>query len=205
MRPAPKLTPEQLFALLTFLFTRFKVLVREKGDAVEMQAIAKVFGLANFLGLNLPTEGEFLTRFWTTLGPIIYAPQGHQDLAVHWRVLFHELMHAVQFWADPVSYVLHYATDAGRAEIEARSERAAIEGEWVLCGTLPPTLDALRVTRHGYGFGDGHVDLTQDLLETAATSVHVGILSTDVGIEVYQWVQKNYPDALIGTVLATQP
>lgn len=205
MRPSPLLSPEQIYALLTFLFARYKAVVREKGEAVEMQVVAHVFGVARLFGANLPTEAEFMTRFWTTLGPVIYAPQGHQDLAVHWRVLAHELMHVVQFWADPLSYLSRYLTERGRAEIEARSERAAIELEWIFCGTLPADLDALRVTRHGYGVSDGHVDLTQDLLETSCTSVATGVLSTDIGIAAYEWMMKHYPDKRVGMVLTVQP
>lgn len=204
MRPNPRLTPEQMYALLTHLFGRYKAFLREKGNAVEMQVVATVFGVAHLLGVNLPTEEEFLTRFWTTLGPVVYAPKGYGDLPAHWRVLMHELMHVIQFWADPLGYLRRYLTAQGRAEIEARSERSALEVEWILCGTLPPSLDALRITRHGYAVSDEHVDLTQDLLETSATSVQTGILSTDIGIAVYEWIQKHNPDALVGTVLAVQ-
>jgi hypothetical protein len=57
------------------------------------------------------------------------------------------------------------------------------------------------ITRHGYALDDSHADLTRDLLEQAVTSVRAGVLSTDVGIEVAQWVRANAPEAQAGTVI----
>lgn len=195
-----KLTTVQLTTLVVELLARYRALVRNKGDAIEMRVIAAVFGVASLLGVDVPTSGEFVTRYWTTLGPVIYAPRGAGATSTHARVVFHELTHVVQFWRDPVAFVAKYLTPKGRAELEAEAERGAIEVWWLLTGTLPESIDALAVTRHGYALDESHARLTQDLLETACTSVARGVISTDVGIEVLTWLKQHAPDAIVGHV-----
>jgi hypothetical protein len=116
-------------------------------------------------------------------------------------VLCHELTHVVQFWRDPVDFVGRYLTSKGRAELEAEAERGACEAWWILTGGAPADLGAVDITRHGYALDDSHADLTRDLLEQAVTSVRAGVLSTDVGIEVAQWVRANAPESQAGTVI----
>lgn len=197
-----KLTPGLCIALADHLCQRFRAWTRSKGDAAEMLAIAAVFGVAALLGANVPTAGAFVDRFWTTLGPVIYAP-GASLAAIErcLRVLFHELTHVVQFWRDPLGFVAAYCTKKGRAELEAEAERGACEGWWILTGTIPADLGSVDVTRHGYALDDGHADLTRDLLEQAVTSVRAGVVSTDVGLAVLAWMRANAPDAIVGTVL----
>lgn len=195
-----KLSTTQLTTLVVELLGRYRAVVRDKEAAFEMKVIAAVFGVAALLGADVPTSEAFITRFWTTLGPVIYAPRGTGPLAPHARVVFHELTHVVQFWRDPVGFVAKYLTAKGRAELEAEAERGAIEVWWLLTGTLPSTLDDLDVTRHGYALDDGHATLTRDLLETACTAVSRGILSTDVGLAALAWLRANAPDAVVGAV-----
>jgi len=198
-----RLPADKLFALVVALLARFNAVVREKQDAIEMRAIGTVFGVMALLGVNVPSDETFLRRFWTTLGPVVYAPIGHSQLDLNWRVIFHEVGHVVQFWRDPVSFVVRYCTSRGRAELEAEAERGAIEGEWLLLGTLPPSLDALAITRHGYAQDTSHVALTQDLLETAVVSVSHGVISTDVGLAVLAWMKAQAPDCIVGKVVST--
>jgi hypothetical protein len=116
------------------------------------------------------------------------------------RVLAHEVTHVVQFWRDGVSFLVRYCTSRGRAELEAEAERAAIEVWWLLTGTLPESLDALAITRHGYALDESHAQLTTDLLETAVVSVSKGVISTDVGLEVLAWLKQFAPAAIVGKV-----
>lgn len=203
-----KLSSDLRRALAAFLLSRFCAVMRSKGDAIEMQVIAGVFGVVKLFGAGVPSTEEFQTRYWTTLGPVVYAPAGRAEaLGEHLRVLCHELTHVVQFWRDPVSFVVRYLTSKGRAELEAEAERGACEAWWVLTGTIPADLGAVDITRHGYalssqpGEHDDHADLTRDLLEQAVTSVRAGVLSTDVGIEVAKWVRATSPDDQVGTVI----
>lgn len=195
-----KLTIAQLTVLVVYLLGRYRAVVRDKGDAFEMKVIAAVFGVAAFFGADVPTSDDFFTRYWTTLGPVIYAPRGVDSLSLHARVIFHELTHVVQFWRDPVSFVSKYLTAKGRAELEAEAERGAIEVWWLLTGTLPARLDDLDITRHGYNLDEGHATLTRDLLELSCTAVSRGILSTDVGLSALAWLRAHAPDAVVGAV-----
>lgn len=195
-----KLTSSQRESLAAHLLGRFYAITRSKGDAVEMFAVAVVFGVAVLFGASVPTTEAFLQRFWTTLGPVIYHPAG-SVLGECLRVLLHELQHVVQFWRNPFSYVSRYLTSRGRAELEAEAERAACEGWWILTGELPADLGDVDITRHGYALDEGHADLTRDLLEQAATSVRAGVISTDVGLAVLSWVRAQVPDAQVGAVL----
>jgi hypothetical protein len=198
-----KLTTSQSNALAVYLLSRFRAVVRGKGDAVEMQVIAAVFGVVQLFGAGIPSSEEFLTRYWTTLGPVVYPAAGvdRSAMGAHLRVLCHELTHVVQFWRDPLDFVGRYLTSKGRAELEAEAERGACEAWWILTGEAPADLGAVDITRHGYALDDSHADLTRDLLEQAVTSVRAGVLSTDVGIEVALWVRANAPDAQAGTVI----
>lgn len=187
-------------ALARHLLSRFRAITREKSDAVEMEATAKVFDVARLLGAGVPTSDDFMSRYWTTLGPVIYAPQGRLPrLGQHLRVLAHEVGHVVDFWVDPVGFVARYCTDKGRAELEAHAERGAMEVIWLLDGRLP-TYAGVDVTRHGYALGAGHADLTQGLLEQAATAVSAGLVSTDVGLEALAWLRARHPQAIKGLV-----
>lgn len=200
-----KLSPDKLFALVVFLVARFHAVVREKSDAIEMRAIATAFGVINLFGVNVPTDDVFMRRYWTTLGPLVYAPMGHGQLDTHARVIAHELGHVVQFWRDGLSFVIRYCTSKGRAELEAEAERGAIEVWWLLTGEIPTSLDALAITRHGYALDDSHAQLTADLLETAVTSVACGVISTDVGIAALEWLKRYAPDAIVGDVNEVKP
>lgn len=200
MNSQPKLSPDKLFMLVVFLLARYCAVVREKSDAIEMRAVATVFNVMQLFGVNVPTDDTFMHRYWTTLGPVIYAPVGRGQYDQHARVIAHEITHVVQFWRDGLGFIARYCTSKGRAELEAEAERAAIEAWWLLTGTLPEGIDALAITRHGYALDESHARLTADLLETACVSVSQGIISTDVGIEVLTWLKQHAPDAIVGHV-----
>lgn len=186
-----KLPPAQRAALAQYLLARFRAVVRTKGDLAEIATVAAVFDVARLFGVGVPSTADFLDRFWTTLGPVIFRPRGQaDDLGERLRVLSHELTHVVQFWRDPVDFLKRYATARGRAELEAEAERGALEVWWLLTGGAPEDLGAVDVTRHGYALDGAHADLTRDLLESAVTSVRAGVVSTDVGLEVSIWLAR---------------
>ena len=206
-----KLTPDQREALAAFLLDRFRLWAVEKTDFDAVLGVARVFGVLRVLGANVPSEGEFVGRFWTTLGPVIFMPRCAGLLGEHLRVLSHEVEHGVQFWRNPLGLVAKYLSKRGRAELEAEAERAAIEVWWLLTGEIPASRADLDVTRHGYalddapGEHDDHADLTRDLLETAVTSVRNGVLSTDVGLAVAGWLTQRAPEAMVGRFFGTVP
>lgn len=193
------LSTEQRDALVRHLLKRYAAFVRDKDDTEVIRAVAEVFDVAAFFGAGVPSGDEFLTRCWTTLGPVIFAPKGHGPLAEHLLVLCHELTHVVQFWRDGVGFVLRYCTRKGRAELEAEAERAAIEVAWLLTGTIPPQ-DALAIARHGYALDEAHAAHTVNLLHTAVVSISNGVISTDVGLEALAWLRAYASDAIVGKV-----
>lgn len=196
-----KLTPALREALASFLLERFRLWPIEKTDLDAVAVTARVFGVLALLGMNVPTEAEFMDRYWTTLGPVIFMPRGTGLLGEHLRVLSHEATHGVQFWRDPLGLVSKYLTSKGRAELEAEAERGAIEVWWLLTGELPASREELEVTRHGYALDDDHAALTRELLETALVSVKNGVLSTDVGLAVAGWLVQRAPEAMVGRVV----
>ncbi len=186
-----KLNPAERAALAQYLLTRFRAVVCTKGDLAEIAVVASVFDVARLFGANVPTTADFLDRFWTTLGPVIFRPRGQtDDLGERLRILAHELTHVVQFWRDSVAFLARYLTARGRAELEAEAERAALEVWWQLAGEAPGDLASVDITRHGYALDGDAADLTRDLLEVAVTSVRAGVLSTDVGIAVDAWLSR---------------
>lgn len=209
--PRVRLSHDQREALAAFLLDRFRGWVVEKTDVAVIVITARLFGVLRLLGMNVPGEGEFMTRYWTTLGPVVFMPRGAGLLGEHLRVLAHEVGHVVQFWRDPLGLVGRYFTKRGRAELEAEAERAAIEVWWLLTGELPASREALDVVRHGYALDDApgphddHADLTRDLLETAVTSVRNGVISTDVGLAVAGWLTQRAPEAMVGRFFGTVP
>ena len=201
-----KLSESQRAALAAHLLSRFQAFAVEK-VGVPFELVAKLFGVAALFGAGVPTGGDFITRWWTTIGPVITTPPGRTSaLGEFLRVLCHELMHVVQFWRAPLGFVKRYLTSRGRAELEAEAERAACEVWWMLTGTTPLDLGAVDITRHGYalktepGEHDDDADLTRDLLESAVTSVRAGVVSTDVGIAVREWLIANASDCIVGEV-----
>ena len=193
-----KLTRDQQDALLRYLLQRFSVWVRDKEDTEVLRAVSEVFDVAAFFGAGVPSGEEFMTRYWTTVGTVVFAPRGHGPLVDHLRVLCHGIEHVVQFWRDGVGFVIRYCTRKGRAELEAEAERAAVEVWYILTGEIPASLGELSVTKHGYALDDAHIAHTVNLLHTAVTSVANGVISTDVGLETLVWLRQNAPDAIVG-------
>jgi len=202
-----KLSLDQRFMLAEFLLSRFNAISYEKAGS-PMEFIAAMFDVADLFEAGVPTGDDFLTRYWTTIGPVIFTPLGLSTvLGENLRVLSHEITHVVQFWRDGAGFMLRYLTSRGRAELEAESERGAIETWWILTGETPTDLGSIDITRHGYalktapGEHDDVADLTRDLLEQAVTSVRAGVISTDVGLAVLGWMRANAPESIVGQVL----
>lgn len=202
-----KLSFDQRAALARHLLSRFRMVAREKVGA-HVEVVAAVFDVADLFGAGVPSGDDFVTRYWTTIGPVVFAPPGRtEQLGEHLRILSHEVGHGVQFWRDHVAYLGRYLTPRGRAELEAEAERGACEVWWILTGAIPGDLGAVDICRHGYalktrpGEHDDHADLTRDLLEQAVTSIRAGVISTDVGLAVLGWMNTYAPDAIVGRVV----
>lgn len=201
------LSDVQREALARHLLHRFRMSVREK-DGPLMETVAKVFDVAELLGVGVPTGAAFQNDYWTTVGLFIFtAIGGSRNLGKKLRILGHEITHGVQFWRNVIDLLAGYASQRGRAELEAEAERGGIEVAWLVDGTIPTDIISLDICRHGYAVEskpeehDDFADLARNLLEQHVTSVKSGVLSTDVGIACHQWMLANAKDSIIGKVV----
>lgn len=188
--PIDHTSDEALADLETYLCKRFRATVQVKGDSAIMRAVALVFGFAAFFGLNLPTAEEFLKRFATTLGPVIFLPVGLTDPKRRALLLLHEFGHVAGFWEEPLFYPRAYVQSGEkRAGFEALSERGRIEGAWLLYGELPTAEHVHAFMEHGYAVAAADSGLAQQLVDAAATAASSGHISSPVGLAVRDWMQ----------------
>ena len=186
--PTDHTSPDALADLEAFLCRRFKAHVTEKGDSTIMRGVAAAFGVASMLGVGVPSSADFLTRFATTLGPVVFLPSGMPKGKRRTMLLLHEIGHVEGFWSEPLFYPRAYLQSGEkRAGFEAQAERGRIEGAFLLFGDLP-TADAVRAfMEHGYACDAPDITLAQQLLDIAATAAASGVVSSPVGLAVRDW------------------
>ncbi|MDB4929443.1 MAG: hypothetical protein JWM10_1927 [Myxococcaceae bacterium] len=171
-----------------YLCDRFKARVTEKGDSVVMRGVAAAFGVAAMLGANVPTSDEFLTRFATTLGPVVFLPTGLPKGKRRLLLVLHEIGHAVAFWHEPLFMPRAYVQSGEkRADYESGAERGRIEGAFLLFGELPTAEGIHGFMQHGYACDAPDITLAQQLLDIAATATASGVISSPVGLAVRDW------------------
>lgn len=188
--PIDHTSPEALADLEACLCTRFKVQLTEKGDSAVMRGVAAAFGVASMLGANVPSSDEFLTRFATTLGPVVFLPSGMPRGKRRTLLVLHEIAHAWQFWNAPLFFPRAYLQSSERrATYEAEAERGRIEGAWLLYGELPTAEGVGAFLEHGYACDAADVTLAQQLVDAAATAASSGHISSPVGLAVRDWMQ----------------
>lgn len=187
-----ELTDSELQELEAFLVKRFRAVVFAKTDLGIMTAVAVLFGVLSLFGLGLPSSADFLTRWATTIGPVIFMPTGERPRLARVMLLCHELGHVADFWDDPIGYVRRYVGSTElRAKLEACAERRRIEAQWLLTGTLPTHAEVTSFCEHGYAIPVSAADLGEDLVEIAATSTAAGVIATDVGQAVRDWLREH--------------
>jgi len=187
-----ELTRSELQALEDFLVKRFRAIVVAKTDLMVMQAVALAFGVIGLFVSGLPSSTDFLSRWATTLGPVVWMPTGERDPLGRLILLGHELGHVADWWADPVGYVRRYVGSTElRAKAEAQAERRRIEVQFLLTGTLPTVSEVRTFCEHGYAVPIEAADLGEDLVEMAATSTSAGVIATDVGQAVRDWLREH--------------
>ena len=180
---------EALADLEDYLCDRFKARITEKGDSTIMRGVAAAFGVAALLGANVPTSSEFLTRFATTLGPVVFLPSGMPRGKRRTLLVLHEIAHAEQFWDAPIFFPRAYLQSGEkRAGYESMAERGRIEGAWLLFGELPTAEAVGAFMEHGYAVDAADSGLAQQLLDAAATAADSGHISSPVGLAVRDWM-----------------
>jgi hypothetical protein len=190
------------------LFGKHGAFERPKNDAPEMQIVAQALGFAPLFGVNgLPTQDEFLSTYYTTIGPVVYVPRadfGHAPL-VRLAVKAHEVQHVVDWYKDPLGFPARYLAlfvnaDGGQLEprtiYETSAQAVAMHVQWLFTGELPAFEHLGQELAHGYGVGPAEVKLDAGLLEQAATSLNLGLPITEIGEEVRQWFLARAPNCL---------
>lgn len=186
--PTDFTSDEALADLEAFLCQRFRVVVRVKDESVVMQGVAAAFGVAEMLGANVPTSEEFLTRFATTLGPVVFLPKNPPTGKRRARLIWHEIGHGFHFWEAPLFMPRAYVQSAEkRAAYEAEAERGAIEGAWLQFGELPTAEAVHGFMQHGYAAPPPDVTLAQQLVDAAATACASGVITSPVGLAIRDW------------------
>lgn len=188
------LTPAQARTLVASLCSHFGMFRRRKSSAAEMTVIADVFGYAALFGVRgYPSRDEFLSRFVTTIGPVIYDTEQSEaladtDPAAYVALYAHECTHGVQWYREPFTFPGRYlglvlnaqgGEKEPRALYEAEAEGAALEVLYLLTGNIPTERAALaRRFSAGYGFGDAELLYQDALLTGIVTSVKSGLVSS---------------------------
>jgi hypothetical protein len=194
-------TRAQAEAFMAHMATTFHARIVRRSDAIEIKIIGAALGIVRALGVPLPSEDEFVSRYATTLGPLIYLPDVGPDETI--EIVTHECQHVVQFWQGGAGLPgqlgmtwLYLTAAEARVRYEAEAYRAGLEVAWRRAKQLP-SLDALAMPLEGgYALGAGDVQLGRDLLEIAATSVQAGVVSTPAGRAAVAWLEAHAPELL---------
>jgi hypothetical protein len=194
-------TRAQAEAFMAHMATTFHARIVRRSDAIEITAIGAVLAGLRAFGVPLPSLEDFVSRYATTLGPLVYLPDVEPDAMI--ELVTHECQHVHQFWHGGAGLPgglglpwLYLTAPEARVRYEAEAYRAGLEVAWARTKALP-TLDALAMPLEGgYALGAGDVQLGRDLLEIAATSVQAGVVSTPAGVAAVAWLKAHAPELL---------
>ena len=187
---------EVLDALVAHLKDETGAVIREKRQASEMRALAQVFGAVHLVQAGLPTSDDFMRRFTTTLGPVVYPSLELATSPMRHLVYVHEFAHVKQFWNEPISFPVLYLSDIEyRAGKEAQAIHSELEVYHWLTGKIPEKLtDLPRGLAYGYAFSEAELLFAQRLLEVGMTMLVNGVYSTEVGIIAEKWLNTKHPE-----------
>jgi hypothetical protein len=197
-------TQQQADAFTRHMAQRFRCTVIRKQSAMEMQWLAAAFDVARRFNLPVPSGEDFLEHAATTIAWLVYLPDGlTPDQQI--ETLTHECQHVSQFWTHglglpggPSFMWLYVVEPEARVRYEVEAYRTGLELGHARGAPLPD-LDALAFPLEGgYALNAGHVQLGRDLLEVAATSAKLGLVSTEAARAAIDWLQAHAPDLLAG-------
>lgn len=175
----------------------FHATMLHKQNAFEMEIVATAMDILRRFGAQLPDRETFLNRFATTIGGLIYMPDGWTP----WKqieVLTHELQHVHQFFkhglglpGGPGMWWLYISSPEARSRYEAEAMRAQVEVIFAVTGEVPTLERLLEPLAESYALDQNAITLAGDLLEISCTSVKDGIVSTEAGKQAIEWLKKN--------------
>lgn len=166
-----------------------------KQDAIEMQWLAKGFDVARMLGAQVPSSNDFLEHTATTIGTLIYMPDGWspEERVI---VLAHECAHVAQFTrgmgrlsGGPGMWWLYLVEPEARVTYEADAYASDLTVQYALNGVLSDLDSLMMPLEGGYMLGQKERDLGRALIEQAATSVVNGAGNFSAGNAAVEWLR----------------
>jgi len=184
-------TPEQVKALWRHMSERFGSQVRDKTTAEEMKLIGSALELMGVL-----KKDEFLTRFITTIGNVIYTPftvgvptPGH-DLWGQMVICAHEHQHIVQSNESP-SFPLEYLFDPTlRAAYEGAAYRVSMTLVTWLTGHVPAVEPFVQLAK-SYGLDEKHLEFFRKYLEISSPTLAQGGVPDKAAKEAIAWLNDH--------------
>lgn len=186
------ITQEIADAFSSHMCSRFNARIVRKSTAVEMKIVGALFDIARVFSSTVPSGHQF-ERFATTIGPMIYLPDGlsPEDTVV---IVTHECQHVQQFWKENFGMMWLYLTEGeARVRYEAEAYGADLAVRFALNDnfTLPALDDLALPLEGGYALSPAHIELGRSLLEQQATSVQVGFSTIEAGEEALKWLRSH--------------
>lgn len=172
-------------------FTSAKAVV-DKPSSLEMQIAAVVLQAVGILNAD-----DFLTKFSTTIGNIIYLARNLDPLQTVF-VLAHEGQHVRQWYEHPFTFIVVYLQSAGRAALEGEAYTTTAECYWLFFGSkgvpAPQNIAASLPVAYGLSSNEGNAAFT--MIEQGVTSCVSGGPTTTLGRWTAEWFAKNHPECL---------
>ena len=185
-----QITPDLVRAAWTVLPARWKLTVRDKRTATEMDVAGWLLA-----ALGYQTREQF-RLYTTTIGTVIYVPftpgepHAHYSLAGQLEVLAHEGRHGLDFLAAPIDFVESYGRDpALRTLHESRGYRA---GEAVRrrLGFDPSPLDHLAGHLKSYGVSDADIAVSRAFHVSSTATLDQGGVVDQAAADVIAFVSR---------------
>ena len=178
---------------LSEMGNRLRGRVIDKTHAVEMQVVANVLDTVRLVaGVKLPDAQTFMRDYATTIGPLVYLPEGW-DTKTLIEVGTHEFEHVNQFWRGEYGGSVGFAAGPSFAylylmdeEVRVRAEQRAMRAQWevrhvVFGDEMPHPSTFATILESGYALSDKGLKLARDLAEIWTTEVHYGRVDTAAG------------------------
>lgn len=169
----------------------FGARIVDRDDAWEFQIFQEALKAAGIPDLTQLLDGRsFTAGSWIYLTPGL--PPNRKI-----KTVCHELVHARQWSKERVKFGYFYATSGHkRVGYEVPGFYAAAEIEYAMTGHLPSLEDLAGQLSHGYALGAADLVLARDMLESAATTIADGIVSTPEAQYGIELLRQQFPELL---------
>lgn len=167
-------------------------MILKERSALDIGVVKHLLGALRALGVKIPSDEEFLEFQTTTIGTMLYLPNG-MDAEKRLFAAIHGLEHVSQFQKGEYEgdggikdgmemAFLYLANGQARARLEQRANRAAWEVAHIaLKKPLPKIEEACSFLEVGYLLSEDDKKLSRELAAQWLTEVRYGIADTVAG------------------------